>query len=37
MYHSRLLLSLIRESGFEIEEQFDQLGVGHSLIVSRPV
>jgi hypothetical protein len=36
MYHSRLLLSLIRESGFEIEAQFDQLGIGHSLIVSRP-
>ena len=36
MYHSELFLSLIRESGFEIEEQFDHLGVGHSLIVSRP-
>jgi len=36
MYASKLLLALIRESGFEIEEQFDHLGVGHSLIVCRP-
>lgn len=33
MYASNLLLSLIRESGFEINEQHDHLGVGHSLIV----
>ena len=37
MYHSRLFLALIRESGFEIEEQFDHLGIGHSLIVCRTV
>jgi ubiquinone/menaquinone biosynthesis C-methylase UbiE len=37
MYHSRRLLALLRAAGFEIEEQLDGLGVGHSLIVSRPV
>jgi ubiquinone/menaquinone biosynthesis C-methylase UbiE len=37
MYHSRRLLALLRAAGFEIEEQLDGLGVGHSLIVSQPV
>ncbi|HPA18562.1 MAG TPA: methyltransferase [Verrucomicrobiae bacterium] len=36
MYNSQLLLSLVLASGFEIEEQHDQLGVGHTLLVCRP-
>lgn len=36
MYHSDLLLSLVRESGFEIEAQFDNLGISHTLLVCRP-
>lgn len=37
MYPSQLLLSLVRTSGFEIEEQFDFLGAIHSLLVCRPI
>lgn len=36
MYDSRVLLSLIRDSGFEIEEQHDGLGGVHTLLVCRP-
>lgn len=36
MYNSRLLLSLVLASGFEVEEQHDDLGVGHTLLVCRP-
>ncbi|MFM2296140.1 MAG: hypothetical protein RLZZ350_2553 [Verrucomicrobiota bacterium] len=35
MYHSQLLLTLVRESGFTIEAQHDQLGIGHTLLVCR--
>ena len=36
MYRSSLVLALLNEEGFEIEEQFDHLGVGHTLLVCRP-
>ena len=36
IYESGLFLSLLKESGFLIEEQFDHLGVSHSLILCRP-
>jgi len=35
MYDSRVLLSLLRESGFEIEAQLDGLGDIHTLLVCR--
>jgi ubiquinone/menaquinone biosynthesis C-methylase UbiE len=35
MYRSGLFLSLLQEAGFVVEEQFDQLGISHSLLVCR--
>ena len=35
MYHSDLFLSLLKDSGFVIEEQFDHLGVSHSLVICK--
>ena len=35
MYSSGLFLSLLADSGFVVEEQFDHLGVSHSLLVCR--
>ena len=35
MYHSSLFLSLLQDSGFGIENQFDHLGISHSLIVCK--
>ena len=36
MYRSDLFLRLIRESGLEVEHEFDHLGISHTLLVCRP-
>ncbi len=35
MYHSRDMIKLIREAGFSIEEEVDELGIGHTLLTCR--
>jgi hypothetical protein len=37
MYRSDLMLALLKEAGFVIEEQHDDLGISHTLLVCRPV
>jgi ubiquinone/menaquinone biosynthesis C-methylase UbiE len=35
MYHSENFISYVREAGFEVEEQKDQIGVSHTLLVCK--
>jgi hypothetical protein len=36
MYRSDTFLACVREAGLEIEQQHDNLGVSHTLLVCRP-